>query len=893
MLRNKFLFIVIIVLLVFAAVIWYLYNNFGKVDGNPWDMIPDNAGLIIEIDKPSDIYNKLENNPIWQRLLEVQDIENFNGEISWIDSLISNKTDYSKLFWNSPLIFTFYSDSITNAEILILSKIESHVDLSKLKSLLSIELGREYAILDIVGVSDGFKIVSVSKNTTRYFTFVDGVFAYSSSADLFKKLYDTYSGKLPKLTDDRAFVKLKQSAGAKVQARVYIQYSELSDILEPILNADNQDAAKLISSFANWSEMDILLKDNELILSGFSIAETEDKYLRKLEGQQSVKLKALNIIPYNANTVVWLGIPDFSKYFYKNNLESTSETISSNLNFDINKLINQIGDEIVFASSANSLLSFTTNSWLIVKMLDNKSAIENLKRIVLNTGNTKTTRHNNYEINKINKTSFIPDVFGDAFSVIENNYYTFIGDYAVFANSESALKSLISYFETGKTLDLNDNFKTFSDNISSQSNLLVYIEPGELRGRLAEYFNNNVVKEIAINEKVINSFQGLAFEFSTGDPLLFTNFYIKYSKEHHEEDLALWKVQLDDDIVWGPYLVSDHQTNNQNIIVFDKRRSMYLINSSGQILWKKKLDNIPISNIFQIDYYKNGKIQYLFNTPDYIYLIDKLGRNVTGFPKKLHSKATNGVVVFDYLNNRDYRLLIAQSDKRVYNYSIKGKEIKGWKLPHTQNLVIEPVTRLVANKKDYIIISDIDNEIKIVNRKGNNRINLSGILKKAKNSDYYVNQTNSKGIILTTDEMGRLVYISSKGKLDHTDFGKFSPDHFFIYKDFNGDNSKDFIFIDGNDLKVFDRFKNELFSYHFESEITIKPSFFNLGKRQRVLGVVADKERTIYLFDNKGNIIISKGLVGETPFTVGNLENDNKINLVSAAGSILYNYRLK
>ena len=92
---------------------------------------------------------------------------------------------------------------------------------------------------------------------------------------------------------------------------------------------------------------------------------------------------------------------------------------------------------------------------------------------------------------------------------------------------------------------------------------------------------------------------------------------------------------------------------------------------------------------------------------------------------------------------------------------------------------------------------------------------------------------------------------------------------------------------------MFDRFKNELFSYHFESEITIKPSFFNLGKRQRVLGVVADKERTIYLFDNKGNIIISKGLVGETPFTVGNLENDNKINLVSAAGSILYNYRLK
>ena len=124
-----------------------------------------------------------------------------------------------------------------------------------------------------------------------------------------------------------------------------------------------------------------------------------------------------------------------------------------------------------------------------------------------------------------------------------------------------------------------------------------------------------------INEKIINSFQGSALEISSGTPLMFTKFYIKYSEVYHEENLALWKVHLDDDIVWGPYLVSDHQTKSQNIIIFDIRGSMYLINSDGRILWKKKLDDIPISNIFQVDYYKNGKIQYLFNTPDYIYLI--------------------------------------------------------------------------------------------------------------------------------------------------------------------------------------------------------------------------------------------------------------------------------
>ena len=71
-----------------------------------------------------------------------------------------------------------------------------------------------------------------------------------------------------------------------------------------------------------------------------------------------------------------------------------------------------------------------------------------------------------------------------------------------------------------------------------------------------------------------------------------------------------------------------------------------------------------------------------------------------------------------------------------------------------------------------------------------------------------------------------------------------------------------------------------------------KPEFFQLSKRKKVLGIVADQEKTIYLFDNKGNTLISKGLVGETPFTVGSLENNNDLNLVTGTGNTLYNYRI-
>ena len=406
------------------------------------------------------------------------------------------------------------------------------------------------------------------------------------------------------------------------------------------------------------------------------------------------------------------------------------------------------------------------------------------------------------------------------------------------------------------------------------------------------YLNSETAKTIRENKDLARSLHGLSFQFNGGEDYFYTSIYLKGSKSNKEENLASWKLNLDDIIVGKPSLVKDHKTGTFNLVVFDQSRNMYLVSTDGQIMWKKRIDALPESDIFEVDYYKNRKIQYLFNTRDFIYLIDKNGENVANYPRKLNPSATNGLNLFDYNKKRDYRLMLALSDKRIYNYKLDGKQVKGWVKPRTNDLVIDPVQRLVANKKDYIIINDANNDLSIVNRKGNTRIKLKQYPEKAKYSLFYINKTNSKGIILSTDVKGKLFYISTQGEINYTDFGDYSPSHFFLYEDFNGDGAIDFIYVDGNDLKVFDRFKNVLFSYQFDSPISIKPEFFKLSGNARVLGIVAKQEKTIYLFDNKGNTLISKGLVGETPFIVGNLENNKDVNLITAAGSTLFNYRI-
>jgi hypothetical protein len=588
-----------------------------------------------------------------------------------------------------------------------------------------------------------------------------------------------------------------------------------------------------------------------------------------------------------------LGFSDFAQWFDANQSAEQLSQLSARFNFDMKQVISVVGTEVALVSNAETSGSYEGSSWLLVQTSDAAKMSAYLRRIAENTGNTKLKNYNNHVIYCITGSTFLPGLFGRIFPDFNKNYFTLIDDYVVFAQSEGSLINLLRYYETGKTLDLNDNFKAFSDNLATESNVMLYVKPGQLMGRVTDFVNQFTSRKLQISDQVVSEVQGVAFQFATGKELTFSNFYLKHATVVHEENLAMWKVQLDSEIINKPILVNNHRDDDQNILVFDSSPSVYLIDSEGKLLWKKRLSGMPFGDIYEVDYYKNGKVQYLFNTNTHLYLLDIEGNSVAAYPKKLHLEATNPLSVFDYSGRRDYRLLLAQANKKVNNFGVDGHEVDGWNNPHMQNVVNEPVTRLVINGKDYIIITDIDGKVKIVDRKGNDRVSVTGKFTKARNSGYYVNRTNSKGIIITTNSEGKLIYISSSGKLKTTDFGNFSPDHFFLYEDFNGDGTMDFIYVDGRNLKVFDRFKKELFSYTFDSEITIKPEFFNLGRKEKVMGVVANVEKTIYLFDSKGNTIISSGLVGETPFTVGSIGNDRKINLISAAGNTLYNYRLK
>lgn len=889
--------IVFLSIIVIAVAAYFIYPRFAKTDADPWSMIPDNSALILQFDKPSNFVQKLmDDNDIWQSASKSGEFKRIELELLKLSEILSDESSYIDLLYSSSLLISYHVDKNKKSTAkLFLSQINTRPGLKKLKSFLSKKLGNKFAVIDMNERRfGGIKIIDVINESILYLVFLDGVMLASSNLDLIAQSVLLYKSGQTNFSADNDFIDVKKTAGKNVDARVYINYKNFADLLKLYASNDNYNVADWLSQFASWTEVDMILKDDEILFTGYtSYANDSLSFLNRITNQVPQINQVYNICPFNTDMLLRLGFSDFYDHFLSSHKSETNTFSLPGLNYDITKLLQLIGNEIAIGNSASQLSEFNDKAFAIIHFKDRQRAESILNDMAKVSKGKRTTKFNGHSINQIKYEYLLSSLFGTAFGPIKNNYYMFIGDYAVFANSKDMLVSILQMYDTGKTLDLNDNFKKYSDNLSSIENISLFIKPRDIVYLLPLFIENETNKLLFNNKDVIKDVQGISFQFTNDGPLAYTNFYLKLGKTYSEENLALWKIQLDDEIVGTPSLVRDHSTNKYMVLAFDKSSNLYLISTDGQLLWKKRIDGLPQGRIHQVDYYKNGKVQYLFNTRDFIYLVDKNGKFVKNYPKKLNPASTNGLNVFDYNRRKNYRLMLAQADKKVYNYNLNGTKVNGWKEPHTQNIVNESVKRVVANNKDYILITDIDNKTKIVNRKGNERIKIKGDLKKARNSEFYVNRTNSKGIILTTNEFGKLTYIKSNGKLDQTDFGSYSKDHFFLYEDFNDDNSVDFIFVDGRKLRVFDRFKKELFSYDFEFEINIKPMFFSLGRKQSVLGIVSDQEKTIYLFDSKGNTIISRGLVGETPFTVGSLNNNRELNLITAAGSVLYNYRLK
>lgn len=127
------------------------------------------------------------------------------------------------------------------------------------------------------------------------------------------------------------------------------------------------------------------------------------------------------------------------------------------------------------------------------------------------------------------------------------------------------------------------------------------------------------------------------------------------------------------------WTVINHNTQEKEQLECDTKGRLTLKDAGGKVLWTRNLGAPVLGDVVQVDALKNNKLQYVFTTETGLYLIDRNGKDVTGFPYQPKPTITSPLLVADYDNTKKYRLIFAMGDDMILNMSVDGKMTSGWK----------------------------------------------------------------------------------------------------------------------------------------------------------------------------------------------------------------------
>lgn len=892
-LRNKIIVITLAVLVLGGGTWFFIHLSRIKTPAGPaLQGIPVNAFCVIETRQSPGTWKKLsQDNIIWDDLCSADAFRKITSTGKLIDSLLKKKTELYGALNNNPLFCSLHCTGNDKVNYVFSISLpgpgwENDARLFARETWVKPLAIAKWKDIDIES--------STEAKTPFHFCVARSVLVISDNVELVKTAIDQLlSGK--SLQQDKAFNAVMSTAGDNVDANVFVNYAQLPVLVKRQTNDDFTGGAEGLGRLAAWTEIDATLKPNAVRLNGFTSADSAKYYLSVFRKQQPQRIELTSVLPGTSTNFVFYGVSNFRQLMADYDSYLGASGVAHERHQQLDKMERTFGKKLVDNFSEwmgneyawvmdgddpteNCFAVFATNNIGLAKQ-----SLGSMSNLRLDTISIDTASYQGYALKRINGDGILPALLGSPFDALTQNWYTSVRQYIVFANSPDALHRFIDAYESGKTLGNDRFFKDFSDNLGPETNLYLWSAIGKTQGLLRRFASPGFAGVLSDQLVNFSKMEGLGVQYSSGtNGLFYNNVFLRRGAGEQQVTGTLWETELDTAVAGKPQLVVNHNTKGLEIFVQDKNNTIYLISNTGKILWRKTMPAPVMSEVQQVDALKNNKLQLVFNTSDFIYALDRNGNPLTGFPIKLPAPATNPVRVIDYDNNREYRMLIACNDKHVYNYDIKGKKVDGWKFGSTQDVVNAPVQHTVVGGKDYVIIADRAGRLSVVDRQGSTRLKLKERLSAPLLSFTIDNGSDlSKTWMVSADSLGNITKLSLSDELENVHIQSFAAPQLFEYRDVTGDGVREYIFLDSSRLSVFGQNKQPVLTNSFTGGTLGKPLVFAFGATDVRIGVVCDHSNALHLLRSNGSESGGFPLFGNTPFSIGSLNNDNHYVLIA------------
>ena len=506
------------------------------------------------------------------------------------------------------------------------------------------------------------------------------------------------------------FKKTHSSKTKNVSINISEKYGELN------FNSKKED----ISKYSKWIQYELDTKNDNINILGVFQKE-DNKPVNILLDIKKSKSNILKLVPNN-----------FSEF---TRLSFQSETVENNFNNEQTKLSANEKKLNSFFKSVNELGLITVNNEsLLILNFEEASLNEsfNDKKLI-----SKYRGQSIFDASNIKLSSF--DIM--EFNLTTNyNFFTVLNESVIFANDISVIQNMLLNYNNKSLIINNPSFLNFLKSIPEKTTYFEILNMGD-SNETVEYpywFTNYEL----LGE---NNFKSI---FTT------TKFDTKTQRKLN----LIFSKKIDNKIIFDPKFIYNYKSGKKNIILQDSDYNLIVMDMNGKETLRKKLNSKIISDIFQVDLYKNNRLQYSFLTEEEFLILDIKGNLV----KKISHKKTSSekfLSVFDYDNNRNYRFVI-QDGKSLKMLDSKLNTVKGFKRNKLNSDIKFPIKHVRILNKDYLLLVSKNNKPLILDRRGNIRIKLPENFTTSTNHFY-----ENDGGIITINDLNQLVRIELNGKI--------------------------------------------------------------------------------------------------------------------------------
>jgi hypothetical protein len=794
---RKIIFYLFIVVSISAAIWGYLKLKDGKKPNvSLVEHIPTDATCIIQTKQFSKLVSEIiRRNLIWNNLLNNQSVLVAQNGIEYLDSLVNSNADIKDIISDNSIYWTVFNKNKQH-EHLILFDLKEQNNKDVIESFFSKVFSKDE------NVSSFNAYFFVNNNQKWIISCIDGIVYLSSDLEIMQRAISLE--KESSIAKNGSYQNLLKENGEQLN-QVYINHS-LTNFFSNNL-------------FKGQSLFNIDVQLNKITFTGINNS-SENSILHCIKQQSTGILTNIQFLPFQPDVIQAVSVSD-AKLFYSNiettlSPENTTnnlaswKTLSDSILYDVkSEILDNIDNQIITSSYyfENKL-----SQMFSIKIKDASKTFDFLKHVsdsIIPINELKV-----FHVNDKNSQLFMLSN-----TDLKMQYAYVTDDIMLFFSDNKMLEFYLNAVSTSNLLGKNNLFMDYAE-----ENLLLGCNYLYLENRALIKQNNTAS---ALNSDLFwNSENALTYLSITANNYK-NNTQIRINAEHqnkkegNEQLGSLWSYKSDTTITTQVYNFVNHNTQENELCFQDVLKQLYLLSSTGKLIWKKEITEEIKSKIYTVDVFKNGKNQLLFNTENYLHIIDRNGNYVNGFPVKLPSRATSPITLYDYENTKDFRIFIACADKHIYNYNLYGVKTEGFNSVKTEQEVKLPISYVKVGASDYLITADTEGKIYAFSRKGEGRIDFNNRTIEGLSHLYVLagNNLDNTKIIYVDDKNNLLNKVSLTDKKETIKIGDELKDYNVSFSLINDNPQMDLISYGNGALYAYDLFGAKLFEFYNEKAV--------------------------------------------------------------------------